>query len=47
VDIKGLQITAAADAKMDLGGPMTTVGKNLTTISGQMVKVEGTLVKLG
>jgi hypothetical protein len=47
VDLKALQITGTADAKMEMGGPMTTVGKNLTTISGQIVKVEGTLVKLG
>jgi hypothetical protein len=46
LDLKALQITAAADAKLEAGGPLTTVGKNVTTISGQLVKVEG-LVKLG
>jgi hypothetical protein len=47
VDVKGLQIGIAATAKLEMAGPMTNVGKNITTISGQMVKVEGTLVKLG
>lgn len=47
LDLKSLQITAAADAKLDVGGPMTMVGKNLTTITGQLVSVDAPVVKLG
>lgn len=47
LDLKAAQITGTADAKLEMAGPMTNIGKNMTTISGQMVKIEGTLVKIG
>jgi hypothetical protein len=47
LDLAALQITGSADAKMDMGGPMTTIGKNLTTISGQLIKLDGALIKMG
>ncbi len=47
LDLKALQIVAAAGAKFEAAGPMTTIGKNLTTVSGQLVRVQAARIQLG